>query len=98
MEIIEAENGLIAFKKFKQEKPDITFMDLTMPVMDGFEAMGKILEFEKEAVIITLTADIQKKAIDRCISIGAFRVLKKLPQKEMMFSVLDEIFQLPEEA
>ncbi len=41
-EIFEATNGLEGLNKFKEIRPDITFMDLTMPVMDGVEALEEI--------------------------------------------------------
>lgn len=59
-----AENGLEAIEKFKEKKYKIIFMDIHMPVMDGFEASRKIREIEKNtnshAFIIALTANAMK--------------------------------------
>jgi two-component system chemotaxis response regulator CheY len=89
--IIEAENGEQAVEIFEAEKPELVFLDLTMPVMDGFEALKKIIKINSKAVVIVLTADIQEKSVRRCMDSGAYMVMKKLPRKEEIFKTLDEI-------
>ncbi|MCH8294177.1 response regulator, partial [Candidatus Poribacteria bacterium] len=44
VEVIEAENGEQAIEMIRAHRPDIVFMDIWMPVMDGLEAVGRILE------------------------------------------------------
>lgn len=80
-EIHEAADGSAGFEAYKVLRPDVTFMDLTMPVMDGFEATGKIIEFNPAAVVIACTADIQIHSITSVLDLGAFMVLKKPPSK-----------------
>ena len=41
-EILEAQNGQESVDLYKEHNPNIVFMDLTMPVMDGFEALKRI--------------------------------------------------------
>jgi len=94
--IVEAENGEQALEIYKAEKPVLVFLDLTMPVMDGFEALKKIIEFDSKAVVIVLTADIQEKSVKRCMDSGAYSVMKKLPRKEVIFKTLNEIMDLRE--
>jgi two-component system chemotaxis response regulator CheY len=81
-EIHEAGDGLAGFKAHKEIRPDVTFMDLTMPVMDGTEATGKIIEFDPDAIVIVCTADIQIKSLTNVLDLGAFMVVKKPPSKE----------------
>ena len=60
--VAEASNGRDAIQQFRQHRPDITLMDLQMPVMNGLEAMAAILGEFPEARIIILTtyaSDIQ---------------------------------------
>jgi two-component system chemotaxis response regulator CheY len=76
-EIFEAGNGQEGFDKYKELNPDIVFMDLTMPIMDGYQATAKIKEFDKEAIVIVTTADIQPKSIASVMELGAFTLLKK---------------------
>ncbi len=75
--VIEACNGQEALEKFRQYRAEITFMDMTMPVMDGFQAIAEIKLIDPEAIIIALTADIQKKAKQRISSLGALMHLAK---------------------
>lgn len=75
--IIEATNGQEAIDLYKQNKPDICFMDLTMPVLDGFEAAKAITEFDKNSKIIIVSADIQEQAMQKAKDNGALGFIKK---------------------
>ena len=87
----EAENGEKAVEVFNREKPDLTFLDLTMPVMDGFQALEIIKSDHKDALIIVLSADIQKKAVERVLSLGAYKFLKKPLSPTDVQQVMSEI-------
>jgi two-component system chemotaxis response regulator CheY len=89
--ILEAENGERAVDIYKRESPDITFLDLTMPVMDGFEALRLIREYDPGAIVIIITADIQKKSVERAMELGAYTVVKKLPAKETIIEIISKI-------
>ncbi|WP_431293748.1 PAS domain S-box protein [Pedobacter sp. P26] len=56
--ILEAENGLVALETFQKESPDLVFMDIQMPEMNGYECTGNIrlIENGKRTPIIALTA------------------------------------------
>lgn len=86
----EAGDGLAGYELYKEVRPDITFMDLTMPVMDGATSIDEIRKFDPKALIIVSTADVQIKSLSRVMELGAFMVLKKPPSKE---SVLDALAQ-----
>ena len=90
-ELYEAGDGLAGFEAYKEIRPDVTFMDLTMPVMDGSEATGKIREFNPEAVVIVCTADIQIKSITNVLGLGALMVIKKPPSKESIEDALSKV-------
>lgn len=76
-EIFEAENGLVCVELFQKIKPDLIFLDLTMPVMDGFDALHKIKEFDSNAKVVVVSADIQKGSMERVRDSGAFDFVKK---------------------
>ena len=87
-EFYEACDGLEGLNRYKEIAPDVTFMDLTMPVMDGATSLQEILKFDREALVIVSTADVQVKSIDNVMDIGAFMVLKKPPTKEGVLGAL----------
>jgi two-component system chemotaxis response regulator CheY len=52
----EASNGIEAVEKYRQHKPDLTTMDITMPERDGIEAVRIICGKDKKAKIVMVTA------------------------------------------
>ncbi|MEK7774210.1 MAG: response regulator [Deltaproteobacteria bacterium] len=87
-ELFEACNGQEGLEKFKELSPDVTFLDLTMPVMDGVTALEEIRKFNENAVVIVNTADIQIKSINKVLDRGALMVLRKPPTKETVEKAL----------
>mgnify|MGYP000013115887 FL=1 len=91
IEIFEAQNGLEALETYKQISPNLVFLDLTMPVMDGFEALGKIKEFDKNAKVVILSADIQKLSVEKVLALGAFNFIKKPIDSTKMQQIISKI-------
>jgi len=89
-ELFDAADGQIGVEKYKEINPDLTFMDLTMPVMNGFQALEEIIKFDQKAMVIILTADVQIKAVAKAHELGAFSVLKKPPAKESIAAAIKE--------
>lgn len=87
-EFHEAADGKEGCEKYTEIRPDITFMDLTMPVMTGYEAIEEIVKIDQNALIIVVTADVQMKAIKRVLDLGAYMVLKKPLKREEIQSAL----------
>lgn len=87
-ELYEAEDGLTGVQKFEEVRPDLTFLDLTMPVMDGLSALAKIREIDGAALVVVSSADVQKKTVQKALDLGAFRVLNKPPNKETIGQTL----------
>ena len=93
-EILEASNGLEAVELYKEHKPGICFMDLTMPIMDGFTALEKIKEFHSDARVVIISADIQKLSVDRVLKLGAFDFVKKPIDSKKMKQIFEKITKL----
>jgi len=87
-QVIEASNGLEAVENYEKENPDLVFLDLTMPVMDGFEALEKIININNKAKVIVISADIQKGSMEKVSSLGALGFIKKPVNEESMKEVL----------
>lgn len=87
-ELFDAADGKLGLELFRKIKPDLTFLDLTMPVMNGFDALREIMKIDSRAVVIIATADVQVKAIARAHDLGAFSVIKKPPTKENVVAAL----------
>ena len=71
LQTTEAENGLIAIEKLKNNHFDVILMDLHMPEMDGLQATRVIRqELKSDIPIIALTANAFKKEIEQCLEAG----------------------------
>lgn len=81
-EIKEGNDGGVAIELYKSFKPDVTFMDLTMPGVDGITALEEIRRLDPSAKVIILTADIQRRTLERVTELGACAIVKKPPAKE----------------
>ncbi len=89
-ELFDAKDGQVGVALFQQIRPDVTFMDLTMPVMNGFDALQEIKKIDPLAIVIIATADVQAKAIARANDLGALTVVKKPPTKENVAAAIAE--------
>ena len=92
-EFHEACDGKDGYEKYQELKPDLTFMDLTMPVMTGYESIDAIVKHDNNALIIVVTADVQMTAITRVMESGAFMVLKKPLKKEEIATAMSKAFE-----
>lgn len=91
LEIFEAQNGQEAIDLYKEISPKIVFLDLTMPIMDGFEALKRIKEIDENAKVVIISADIQKLSMDRVRELGAFNFIKKPIDSLKIQQILEKI-------
>jgi CheY-like chemotaxis protein len=95
IEIDLAENGKIAFEKFKKNVYDLVLMDMQMPIMDGYTATRKIRTWEErmkaqETPIIALTAFALKGDAEKCMDAGCNTHIAKPVKMETLLRVLFE--------
>ncbi len=69
--IAEASNGAEAVEAFERYRPDVTLLDLRMPVMEGVEAVRQIRERDPHAKVIVLTTYDTDEDISRALKAGA---------------------------
>lgn len=70
-DVIEAGDGAQAVAVYQKERPDAVLMDITMPVMDGLQALRSILEFDPSARVAMVTAMGQQAVVMEAIKAGA---------------------------
>lgn len=89
-----ASNGKIAVEMAAQKKYDMIFMDIHMPVMDGYEAT-KIIRttnnINANIPILALTANVIKEEIDKCLEVGMDKHLAKPFDPEKLKEIVEEL-------
>lgn len=95
--VISAENGEEGITLFAEELPDIVFMDIQMPVMDGYEATVKIRDVEKnrglkESPIVAVTAGTVKGEEEKCFNAGMNDYISKPVTENKVAEVLGRWF------
>jgi two-component system chemotaxis response regulator CheY len=88
----EAENGLDAIEKYEQLLPSLVTMDITMPKMEGIDAVREILKKHPEARIVMVSAMGYQKLVKESIVAGAKNFIVK-PIKEENVQKTLEIFK-----
>jgi two-component system chemotaxis response regulator CheY len=89
--VCEAVNGEDAIQKYKVHKPDIVTMDITMPEMDGIEALRKIREFDASARVIMCSAIGQQANVLESIKCGAKDFIVKPFQPDRVLEALKRV-------
>ena len=87
----EAVNGQEGVQKYQSCKPDIVTMDITMPIIDGVEALKMIKAIHKEAKVIMVTAAGQKSKMIECIKEGADDFLTKPFEQNEIIEVINKL-------
>lgn len=87
----EAENGLVAISKYKELKPDIVTMDITMPEMTGLEALKAIMAFDPNAKIVMVSAMGQEQMVMEAVMSGAKSFIVKPFKEDHVIQTLSKI-------
>jgi len=86
----EAQNGLEAVNMYKSLSPDIVTMDITMPEMDGLQALKEIRAIDPNANVIMCTAMGQKAMVVESIQAGAKDFIVKPFQPDRVLEALNK--------
>ena len=102
-EVVEAENGQIAYEKVKKDRYDVVFMDMQMPIMDGYQATKQIRKWEQEThedpnLIIALTAYALKGDREKCIESGCDEHVAKPIKRDVFLKILSSVKKMPRRA
>ena len=89
-EVTFAKDGSEGLAALKAGKGDIMFLDLNMPVMDGYQLLEALQSTDLNPMIIVVSGDIQPEAHKRVIDLGAKEFIKKPIDKETVAELLDK--------
>ncbi|MGI6122589.1 MAG: response regulator [Acetivibrionales bacterium] len=87
----EAENGIKAIEKYKEVNPDLVIMDITMPEMDGIQAVKQIKSINSAAKIIMCSAMGQQAMVIESIQAGARDFIVKPFQAERVIEAVKKV-------
>lgn len=87
----EASNGIEAVNLYKKERPDVVTMDITMPDMDGIEAVKEIKSFDQAAKIIMCSAMGQQSMVMDAIKSGAKDFIVKPFQADRVLEAIRKV-------
>jgi len=87
----EAENGLKAVEKFKELKPRLVIMDITMPEMNGIQATKNIREIDSNALVVMCSAMGQQSMVIESIQSGARDFIVKPFQPDRVLEAVQKV-------
>lgn len=91
--VIEGADGQEAIDLYKEHHPDIIFLDITMPVVDGFEALKAIKALNTESIVVMISADRQKSTKEKVLGLGASAIIAKpIDAEEFRTTLLNLVF------
>ena len=89
--VAEASNGAQAAALFREHRPDVSLIDLKMPVTDGVKAIEEILKFAPAAKVVVLSTYQGDEDIFRCLKAGAKTYLLKDVEGEELIRTIREV-------
>ena len=87
-DVVTANNGTVAIEKYKEHIPCITFMDIRMPGMDGYETFSKIKEISGDAKIVFITGHETPTKTEIARKQGLIGVLEKPTISEKIIDLI----------
>ncbi|MCF7861690.1 response regulator [Candidatus Woesearchaeota archaeon] len=88
IEVLDAHGGQESIDIYSREKPDLVFMDIKMPGMDGLSAMEKILANDPDAKIVLCTSLKESIHQEKAIELGAKGYIMKPFTKQDIFDAI----------
>lgn len=89
----EAENGGVAIDIFKKEKPDMIFLDLIMPEVDGTEALETIMELDNAAKVVIVSSIGTQDVLIKTLKLGAREFIQKPFSEMQILNALNKCLQ-----
>lgn len=90
VDVTFATNGQEGLDAIREGKGEMVFLDLTMPVLDGFGVLEAVKKEGLKAIVIVISGDIQPEAKERVSSLGALAFIQKPVSKDKLATTLSE--------
>jgi len=93
MQVFEAENGLVGIEIYKREFPDLIFLDIYMPYMNGIEYLVKLRQEHEDIItpVVVLTSLINKEAVEKMVRLGISDYVVKA---DFVMGLADRIYDI----
>lgn len=88
--IVEVSDGQSAIDTYKSEKPNITFLDIVMPVKDGITALKEICEYDSSAYVIMVSSVGTQAHLKEAIKSGAQDFMQKPATADQLKHVITQ--------
>lgn len=89
--VFEASNGEQAISMYKENNPDIVFMDIVMPVISGVDAVKQILAYDKNAKVVMASSVGTQNYLKDAINAGAYDFLQKPFEFELVKKLINDV-------
>ena len=93
-DFVEGEDGQRAVELYQQEKPDLVIMDITMPNMDGIQALREIKKNDSSAKVIMCSAMGQESMVMDAITLGAIDFIVKPFKQDRIVQTVNKVLPL----
>ena len=90
---IEAKDGQDAIDKYKENQPDLVFLDIVMPKKDGNDAIREIMQFDPDATIIIASSVGTQSQLKSALQAGARDFIQKPLDKEQVLGVIKHFLE-----
>lgn len=91
-QLIEAADGQMAYDTYQEEKPDLVIMDITMPNVDGIQALKMIRQHDAQAKVVMCSAMGQESMVLEAIRNGALDFIVKPFKPDRIIQTVQKIF------
>lgn len=95
-DILEATDGQKAIDVYKENNPDLVFMDIVMPVKDGIKAVSEIKAFDEDAKVVMASSSGTKEHLRKAIEAGAFEFIQKPWEQEQIVKIVNNFLKKEE--
>lgn len=89
--VVEAGDGEASISVYKNNLPDVTFMDIVMPKINGVDALKQILEINPDAKVVMASSVGTQANLKEAINAGAYDFLQKPLEEEQVKAIIEKL-------